>query len=194
MQRDRDRTLALDHEPRPPLARFRRDLGDPLHVGLGTGIEREPAVHEVLEPVLPDEDETVDADMLLQEVDRPSAHDADDPEPCRQVAERVEGAGQRDGVVGVVDDRSKGAVEVDDQRCAARVAGERSECVGWSYEPNVTMQSAFAAPSGGGSGYGSTAYPAPSVRARASPSFSNPETHATADPVRCSALPVPAIA
>ena len=38
--------------------------------------------------------------------------------PSRAVRsrERVEGAGQGDGGGGVVDDRSKGAVEVDDQR------------------------------------------------------------------------------
>jgi hypothetical protein len=112
----------------------------------------------VLEPVLAHEHEALDAGALPQEVDRPAADDADDAEPAREVAQRIEGAGQRDGVAGMVDDRGERAVEVDDARGATRVAAERGECVERSYEPRMTRQSALltSTPSGGGSGNGTT--------------------------------------
>jgi hypothetical protein len=65
--------------------------------------------------------------LRVEHVDRSPAHDRDEADPPDEAVERVTGSGERERVVGIVDDRRERAVEVDQDGCPRRRARERLE-------------------------------------------------------------------
>ncbi len=113
VQRDRETTFALDPRGREARVGLIGDSGYGVEVGLGAVVVRDRAVVVgPLEAVLPDVAQTIDRELLTQERDRPAAHDGDETGTARDGGERVAGGGQRDRVVGLVDDLRQRPVEV----------------------------------------------------------------------------------
>ena len=125
VQRDADAGLALDDHAREPgvgLVGRGRDRGRERH---DPRVDPAFAVDQELHPVQPGEHETRHRHPPGEELDGPAADDAHPPDPPHEPPERVDRARERDGVVGMIDDRRERAVVVEEDRSVGRPLGER---------------------------------------------------------------------
>jgi hypothetical protein len=91
---------------------------------LGLGGDHHPAIDDLLKPVQAQVADPGGGDTAGQPGGRAAGHQGDRGEAAGQPAEQLGGARQRDGGLGVVDDRRQGAVEVQAQRRPARLPGD----------------------------------------------------------------------
>ena len=82
-------------------------------------VQLELTVHHALEPIEPDHDQ-IAGQVALEVADRSARDDGHDAEPDAERIERVHDARQRQRRLGVIDDGSQRAVEVEEQRRARR--------------------------------------------------------------------------